>query len=293
MMAPSLPPGPTPTHLRQGCPAVLHRRRHRVLSAPWKAGWLAPFFLVGAFAGCATEEAHPPPGTPERVVHDAIEAHGGARFHAVQFDFLFRGEPFRVVYHEGRFAFERTRDGGWEDLPPEARVVDRMDNEGTTRTVDGAPVPLSEEARHALETGLNSVVYFAFLPWRLQDDAVRLQDLGEVRLQGEPYRKIEVTFEVEGGGRDWEDRFIYWFHRDTHLLDFLAYRYHTGEGGTRFRQATNRREVNGFVVQDWLNFTADPDVDDVARYDELHEAGALRFVSTVELEDLRIGPPPG
>ncbi len=241
--------------------------------------------------GCAPGEPLPPAGSPERVVHDAVEAHGGARFHTVQFDFRFREEPFRVVYREGQFVFERTRPGGWGDFPREARVVDRMDNTGTTRTVHGTPVPLTEEARHDLETGLNSVVYFAFLPWRLQDPAVRLRDLGEVEVQGEPYRKIEVTFEVEGGGRDWEDRFIYWFHRETHLLDFLAYRYHTGEGGTRFRQATNRREVQGIVVQDWLNFTGDPDVDDVARYDELYQDGALRLVSVVDLVDLRVGPP--
>jgi hypothetical protein len=257
--------------------------------APWVPLTLAALLLTG---GCGGGDSLPPEGTPERVVHDAIEAHGGDRFRSVQLAFVFRGDPFVVVYDEGRFAFERTRPALDEGLPPGATLVDRMDNEGTTRTVGGTPVPLDPETLHTLETDVNSVVYFAFLPWRLQDPAVRLRDLGETTLNDEPYRKVEVTFETEGGGRDWEDRFIYWFHRETHFLDFMAYRYHTGEGGTRFRQAVNRREVGDLVVQDWLNFTADPDVDDVARYDELYREGSLRAVSRIELEGLRVTPPP-
>lgn len=245
--------------------------------------------LAFSAGGCTSETPRTPPpeGTPERVVHDAIEAHGGDRFHELQLEFEFRGTPFHVLYDEGRFAFERrTTDA-------EGRtVVERMDNDATTRTVDGAPVTLLPQERAALETAVNSVVYFALLPWRLQDPAVRLRDLGAAELEGEPYRKIEVTFEPDGGGRDWEDQFVYWFHRDTHMLDFMAYRYHTGEGGSRFRRAVNRREVQGIVVQDYENFAAEEDLDDVAAYDDLHRTGRLRLVSMVELEAVRITVPP-
>lgn len=243
--------------------------------------------LPVACSGDAAPSSPPPEGTPERVVHDAIEAHGGERFRSFEAHFEFRGIPFHVVYDGGRFAFERR----FTDA--EGRIVlDRMDNAGSTRTVDGAPIPLEPRERAALETAVNSVVYFGFLPWRLQDPAVRLRDLGHAQLEGEPYRKIEVTFEVDGGGRDWEDRFVYWFHRDTHMLDYVAYRYHTGEGGTRFRRAVNRRSVEGIVLQDYENFAAETDLEDVAAFDELHRTGQLRLVSLVALEAVRISVPP-
>jgi hypothetical protein len=246
--------------------------------------------LALSVAACASETPRTPPppeGTPERVVHDAIEAHGGERFHALQLEFDFRGTPFLVVYDDGLFVFERRTTG-----PDGRTVVDRMDNDGTTRTVNGTQIDLAPQELASLETAVNSVVYFALLPWRLQDPAVHLRDLGDAELDGEPYRKIEVTFEPDGGGRDWEDQFVYWFHRDTHMLDFMAYRYHTGEGGTRFRRAVNRREVEGIVLQDYENFAAEGDLDDVAAYDELYRTGRLRLVSLVELEAVRISVPP-
>jgi hypothetical protein len=213
-------------------------------------------------------------------------AHGGGRFRNMQADFEFRGDPFQVVYADGEFRFERRTVGpGGED------IVDRMDNDGTSRLVDGTPVTLTPAETASVETAVNSVVYFAFLPWRLQDPAVRLRDLGTAPLGGVAYRKIEVTFEADGGGRDWEDRFVYWFHPETGTLDYLAYRFHTGEGGTRFRRAMNRREEGGLLVQDYENYTATRDLDDVADFDELYEAGELRRVSVVELDRLRITTP--
>jgi len=204
----------------------------------------------------------------------------------MQADFEFRGDPFRVVYADGEFRFERRTVGpGGED------VVDRMDNDGTSRLVDGTPVTLTPAETASVETAVNSVVYFAFLPWRLQDPAVRLRDLGTAPLGGVTYRKIEVTFEADGGGRDWEDRFVYWFHPETGTLDYLAYHFHTGEGGTRFRRAVNRREEGGLLVQDYENYTSTRDLDDVADFDELYEAGELRRVSLVELDRLRITTP--
>jgi hypothetical protein len=254
----------------------------------WRSAFV--FFLALVLPACSSESPRasaPPAGTPERVVHDAISAHGGDRFRALRLEFEFRGTPFLVVYDHGIFVFERrTTDA-------EGRtVVERMDNDATTRTVDGTTVDLAPQELASLETAVNSVVYFALLPWRLEDPAVRLRDLGDAEVEGEPYRKIEVTFESDGGGRDWEDRFVYWFHRDTHMLDYMAYRYHTGDGGTRFRRAINRRVVEGIVLQDYENFEAEEDLDDVAAYDELHRTGQLRLVSLVELDAVRLTVPP-
>lgn len=60
---------------------------------------------------------------------------------------------------------------------------------------------------------------------------------------------------------------------------------------TRFRRAVNRREIGGLLVQDYENYTDDPDVGDVGEYEQLLEARGLRLVSMVEFNDLEVGPP--
>lgn len=84
---------------------------------------------------------------------------------------------------------------------------------------------------------VNSVHYFAYLPQGLNDKAVQKELLGEVVLKGEPYYKVRVTFAQEGGGNDYEDVFIYWFHKQKFTMDYLAYEFHVDGGGMRFREA--------------------------------------------------------
>lgn len=237
--------------------------------------------LISATQGCNGAP------TPTRTVEQAIQQHGGERFERMEVHFDFRGDAYRVVRDEGRFLYERKyrQDG--------TSIRDWMTNEATGREVDGQPVSLQDHERASLETTVNSVVYFGFLPFRLLDPAATHRDLGETRIGGEPYRAVEVTFQEEGGGRDWEDRFVYWFHRDQNTLDYLAYRFETDDGGSRFRRAVNRREVGGLLIQDWENFTADPEIPDIAVYPELLGSPDLRLVSRVELENVRVMDPTG
>jgi hypothetical protein len=249
----------------------------------WRARWAVPALLVATLWGaqaCGTE-ADP----AARIVAEAIEVHGGARFGDALVTFRFRDDRIAVRRRAGEFRYER------ESVGPGGRTVrEVMDNEGTWMEVDGARVPLAPDQRARTETRVNSVVYFAFLPFFLEDPAVVLRHLGEDTVEGEPYDRVEVTFRREGGGTDWEDRFVYWFHRDARTLDYLAYRYHRDGGGTRFRRAVNRREVGGLLLQDYENLAADPEIEDIAEYPRWLEEGRLRFVSMVELEDVEVSP---
>lgn len=229
--------------------------------------------------GCERQTA------PTQAVERAIERHGGERFERMEVEFGFRGDSYRVVRDEGRFLYERRyeRDG--------VSIRDWMTNEGLGREVDGTAVELAASEGASLESTVNSVVYFSFLPFRLMDPAVRHRDLGTTEIAGEPYRVVEVTFAEEGGGRDWEDRFVYWFHQVDHTLDYMAYRFFTGEGGTRFRRAVNRRQVDDLLIQDWENLTADPVIDDIARYPEWLGSPELRLVSMVEMEEVQVRDP--
>lgn len=227
-------------------------------------------------------------GTPDPaadIVAEAIRTHGGDRFERVEVTFGFRGADFRVLRDRGRFLYERRY------TDPEGRQVrEGMENSGTWREVEGERVTLPPDEQGRVETAVNSVVYFGFLPFRLDDPAVVLREMEEEEVDGELYRRVEVTFREEDGGDDWEDRFVYWFHATDHTLDYLAYRYFRGEGGTRFRRAVNRRTVGGILVQDYENYAPLDDIGDIADFHRMMEEGGLRLLSMVELDDVEVAP---
>ena len=66
-------------------------------------------------------------------------------------------------------------------------------------------------------------------------------------VEKENYDKVKVWFDKEGGGKDFEDVYCYWFNQKTHLIDYLAYT----NGGPRFRRVKNRKTVGGIVFQDY------------------------------------------
>jgi len=220
---------------------------------------------------------------PATVVAEAIRTHGGRAFDRIHVRWSFRGVPFEIIRDNGRFRYQRTAPDSLGQA-----IVEVMGNEGSWIEVGGTRQELDPQRRARLETAVNSVVYFGFLPFKLDDPPVLTTDLGSAMVAGQPYRKILVTFRREGGGPDWEDRHIFWFHETNHTLDYLAYREAAEVETTRFRRAVNRRQVGGILVQDYENYTGDPDVEDVATYDQLFEAGSLRLVSMVEFDDLEI-----
>ncbi|NJM93426.1 MAG: hypothetical protein HC842_01095, partial [Cytophagales bacterium] len=75
-----------------------------------------------------------------------------------------------------------------------------------------------------------------------------------VILDGQAYHKVLVSFDTEGGGEDYQDRFVYYFHSETFLIDFLSYEYATNGGGQRFRVCTRRHRVGALVLQDYDNY---------------------------------------
>lgn len=248
------------------------------------AGCLGVFALAACGPG-AVESA-------EDVVEAAIERHGGDAFDRVSIRWDFREIPFGLDRDGGVFRYQR--------LVPDDQgrpVLQVMENEGTWIEQGGQRIGVDDQARRSIETAVNSVVYLGFLPFRLDDEGVQLEDLGTSELEGREYRKIGVTFGPEDGGRDWEDRFVYWFRDGDWALDYLAYWEATDPPTTRFRRAINRREVNGLVIQDYENYTADgiveaPEGIAVAEYDRLFEEGQLRLVSMIEFENVRVTPEP-
>lgn len=224
----------------------------------------------------------------QELIDRALDAHGSATLDRAAVAFDFRGKHFTVTRDGGRFSYERT----YADTLESGAVVavrEVLRNDGLVREVDGRRVDLTDAERRSLETALNSVVYFALLPYKLNDPAVQKRYLGTDTLAGAPYHEVEVTFRQEGGGRDHQDRFVYWIHAERYTMDYLAYRFHTDGGGVRFRQAVNPRTVGGVRFADYLNFTTDS-LAAIEGFDDLMTAGRLEPVSEVRTENVAVRP---
>lgn len=225
---------------------------------------------------------------PQRIVDRAIEAHGGADgLDGTVVDFDFRDRHFRLIHDGGLFRYERT-------FPDSSvAILDALTNEGVSREIDGRRLVLSDEMRRSVTSGVNSVAYFALLPFKLNDPAVQKRYLGADSLNGEPYHQVEITFREEGGGRAYRDRFVYWFHQERHTMDYFAYDFEEDGGGTRFREAVNPRVVGGLLFADHLNYTSDlyaSPGDSIEHYGRAQESGRLELVSEIRLEKLSVQP---
>lgn len=223
----------------------------------------------------------------EKIVDAAIEAHGGKAYESSKIEFDFRNIHY-VIYKTPN-EFEYTR----EFTDSTGTVKDVLNNSGFVRTVNGVKIDtLSEERIGAFSRSVNSVAYFAFLPYGLNDEAALKTLLGETEIKGKKYDVVKVTFQQEGGGDHFEDQFIYWFGKDDHLMDYMAYLYYTDGGGIRMREVSDVIEVGGIRFQNYLNLKPEDKNTPLENMEELYVSGKLEKLSEINLENIRVEPLP-
>ncbi len=217
----------------------------------------------------------------EKVLNRTVEAHGGARYNSANYSFVFRDKAY-TFQNDGsnfRYSVSSKKDS--------STIVDVLNNGQLTRTVDGTVVELSAKDVSKYSEALNSVVYFATLPHKLLDPAVRLTLREPASLKGKAYYTLMVQFNEEGGGTDHDDNFRYWINQRTDRIDYLAYDYKTNGGGVRFRRAYNPRVVDGVLFQDYVNYKA-PTGTNLDDLPSLFDRGELEELSRIETEDVEI-----
>ena len=217
----------------------------------------------------------------KKLIRQAIEAHGQNAFGDASFAFSFRGVPYRVARSNGLYRYERTV------TTQGTAVHEVLQNSGFTASVAGNVLTLSPRVQGSRERSLNSVVYFASLPYVLEDRAVQPRAVGEVEIGERRYRVVEVRFAREGGGVDHDDVFRYWFDAESGRLDYLAYRFHTNKGGVRFRVATEHPVVGGVTFIQWDNYGVDDKSLDLKSLPERWRSGKLPKLSTIRLDSIK------
>jgi hypothetical protein len=218
----------------------------------------------------------------EKIVDAAIDAYGGTLYETSAITFDFRGTHYSIF--KSPTAFEYSR----EFTDSTGQVVDVLNNAGFTRKVNGVLIDtLTEERIGAFSRSVNSVAYFAFLPYGLNDAAAIKTYLGKTTIKGKEYHQVKVTFQAEGGGDHFEDEFLYWFGVDDSQMDYMAYSYHTDGGGVRMRDVRATREVGGIRFQDYNNLKAARKETPLDSMQVLYETGALVKLSEINLENIR------
>ena len=111
------------------------------------------------FSSCEDRKA-------QRIVDAAIEAHGGNNYRSFHLEFDFRDRHYTAARDGGIYAYTRE----FRDSTGDIRDV--LNNEGFTRYRNGSAVSLPAEREAAFTRSVNSVIYFALLPFGLNDKAV-------------------------------------------------------------------------------------------------------------------------
>ena len=240
-------------------------------------------FLVSAviLTGCTSgPEAH-------EIVDRSVNAHGLSSLADAEMSFLFRERSFSAWRNDGLFRYSRTYTDSL------GRIVDEsMDNDSIYRSIDGEIQILDAAEKRKIEVAINSVIYFASLPFPLWDPGVLLQKLEDEQIADQLYHRIEVTFTEEGGGEEFRDRFIYWVNADNYLIDFMSYYYFTDGGGSRFRVATDRlRPAGAIIINNYDNYSTvsrNLTIDEIEDYAALYQLDSLRLVSQINLDQLQV-----
>jgi len=217
----------------------------------------------------------------DSLINDAIEAHGGHRYENASYGFTFR---------DNYYTFENGKDGYTYTLSNITKgdtLKYILENGKLTHNANGTETELSSKDIIKYTENVNSVVYFATLPHKLNDRAVNKVYEGATSIKNRKYEVVGITFDQKGGGVDFDDEFMYWINNDTNTIDYLAYNYETNDGGVRFRTAYNPQSVGGIRFQDYVNYKAEigTPLEDLPA---LYEKNELQELSRIEIENIKV-----
>jgi hypothetical protein len=227
--------------------------------------------MLFIISGCSEPDAR-------KIIDKSIAFYNMDKLTNATLEFKFRAASFKVMQNGGQFKYERF----FSDST--GNVHDILSNEGFKRILDGKELQLDQRDSDKYRQSLNAVVYFLYLPLKLNDASVVKKYLGKSKIKGKTYHKIEISFEKSKEAGDHSDVFYYWFDTEDYSMDHFAY----SSGGNRFREVLRTQEAGGVIFQDYVNYQMplDDSVTTVDKYDSLYEAGRLRVLSQIELKDI-------
>lgn len=214
--------------------------------------------------------------TAEHIVNKSIEASGTDKFNRAIVKFDFRNYTYKSDIGCGENLLERIKSETSDT------IQDQLVYPELTRKINNKRVFLDDSIANLYGESINSVHYFVQLPMRLNDPSAIKTYHGIQRISEVEYHVIEVQFQKEGGGQDFQDIYKYWFDVENFQLQYLAYTFLVNGGGIRFREVINETFIEGIRFVNYNNYAPENkniSIDHIANY---FEKGELQLVSTIE-----------
>ncbi len=218
----------------------------------------------------------------QKIIDKAIHTAGGDKFLNSTIEFDFRDRHYTTRRDGDNFSHERVFQDSTDT------IHDFLNNKGFYREINNQKVDVPDSMAVKYARSVNATIYFALLPYGLNDEAVQKKFMGNTTIDDQPYFIVEVSFKEEGGGEDFNDVFLYWIHEENYTMDYLAYLYYTDGGGLRFRNFYNRRSVNDILFQDYINYKPKNDAATITELEDLYKKGELEEFSRIELKDIKV-----
>lgn len=218
----------------------------------------------------------------QQIIDKAIGVSGGIHYKDSAISFLFRDKEYVSQIENGKKILKRIT------YTDSLKITDIKKHNLFQRFFNDTLISIPDSVANRYSNSVNSVHYFARLPFGLNDSAVHKDLIGEVEINGANYYKVKITFDKNDGGEDFDDIYIYWFNKETFKPDFLAYEFHIDGGGIRFREAFNERYVNGIRFVDYNNYKANNKEVDIFKIDSLFTKNALELLSKIELKNIKV-----
>ena len=221
----------------------------------------------------------------QEVINQAIMAHGQHLFENATLSFLFRDKQYSARRFDAEYIYTRSfKDGS-------ALIEDILINSTDfSRKKNGVSIEIEKEWANKYSKSINSVLYFFQLPYLLNDPAVKKTYQGVRQIKDKDYNQIKVSFQVENGGDDFNDEYLFWINMNNFEMDYFAYNYITDSGGVRFRSAINKRRVDGLLIQDYINYTPENKKTSLPDLIKLFEKGALIEKSVIVNSEINLTP---
>lgn len=237
---------------------------------------LGLLFIVGC------KESEPSIKDAQQIVNKSIEVSGGDLYTKSNISFNFRDREYHYERIDNKKILKRIfkKDS--------SVVVDIKEPSEFCRYINDDMVIVPDSLANLYANSVNSVHYFAHLPYGLNAKAVNKEFLGDVTIKNNDYYKVKVTFAEEGGGDDFDDVYIYWFNKKTFKPDYLAYEFQVNGGGMRFREAYNERYINGIRFVDYNNYKPKEKNASIYKIEELFINDGLELLSKIELENVQV-----
>lgn len=207
------------------------------------------------------------------IIDSSIVAHGGKNYQHMDVSFTFREYRVRLRNENGKFNYSRrfTDTSG-------NHIEDVLNNEGFNRKINDTMQSLTGEKNKSLSSSINSVAYFALLPYKLKEPAVVAERVGDTTFNNQQYYKISVSFKAEGKQNDHQDDYCYWMNKKNFHIDYLSYK----TGGPRMRKAIGEHTYGGILFQDYDNYAMKDSNTDVKNYDRYLLEGKMMLISKIE-----------